>query len=169
MKKLRYVLIVAILLAVLIPFTVQAAGTFYCSASYSGDGSGTFANPWGCSTQQELDYVINTLICGRYGGGVLYRLFPTSYVFYDIVWSTDAGLHDPLPGRISWSPASHGCEPAGAVGRHTGCGWRSGDRRCGSGAAPQTGLANMSGKGFCLRLKVAGRIQDRLSGAPFHY
>jgi hypothetical protein len=89
MKKLRYVLIGAILLAVLIPFTVQAAGTFYCSASYSGTGSGTFASPWGCSTQQELDYVINTLICGRYGGGVLYRLFPTSYVFFDIVWSTD--------------------------------------------------------------------------------
>ena len=89
MKKLRYVLIVAILLAVLIPFTVQAAGTFYCSAGYSNAGAGTFANPWGCSTQAELDNVINTLICGRYGGGVLYRLFPTSYVFYDIVWSTD--------------------------------------------------------------------------------
>ena len=89
MKKLRYVLIVAILLAVVIPFTVQAAGTFYCSASYSNNGSGSYADPWGCSTQQELDYVINTLICGRYGGGVLYRLFPTSYVFYDIVWSTD--------------------------------------------------------------------------------
>jgi hypothetical protein len=103
MKKLRFVLIVAILLAVVIPFTVQAAGTFYCTASSSNTGAGTFANPWGCSTQQELDYVINTLICGQYGGGVLYRLFPTSYVFYDIVYTVGAGctirFQAEYPGR----------------------------------------------------------------------
>ncbi len=89
MKKLRFVLIIAVLLALLIPFTVQAAGTFYCDASFPNGGSGTFNNPWGCSTQQQLDYVINTLICGRYGGGVLYRLFPNSYVFYDIVMNAN--------------------------------------------------------------------------------
>jgi hypothetical protein len=103
MKKLRYVLIVLILLAVLIPFTVQAAGTFYCSSSLSGGGSGTYGNPWGCSTQQELDYVINTLICGQYGGGVLYRLFPTSYVYYDIVYTVGAAcsirFQAEYPGR----------------------------------------------------------------------
>jgi hypothetical protein len=103
MKKLRYVLIVAILLAVLIPFTVQAAGTFYCSASLTGGGSGAYGNPWGCSTQQELDNVINTFICGQYGGGVLYRLFPTSYVFYDIVYTVGAActirFQAEYPGR----------------------------------------------------------------------
>ena len=103
MKKLRYVLIAVILLAMLIPFTVQAAGTFYCSASSSNTGSGTFGNPWGCSTQQELDYVINTLICSQYGGGVLYRLFPTSYVYYDIVYTVGAActirFQAEYPGR----------------------------------------------------------------------
>lgn len=90
MKKLRVVLVVAVLLALLIPFTVQAAGTFYCDSAVSGGGSGTFGAPWGCSTTQDLDYVINTLICGQYGGGVLYRLFPTSYVYYDIVYTVGA-------------------------------------------------------------------------------
>jgi len=90
MKKLRVVLVVAVLLALLIPVTVMAAGTFYCDASSSVNGNGAFANPFGCSTQQELDYVINTLICNQYGGGVLYRLFPTSYVYYDIVYTVGA-------------------------------------------------------------------------------
>jgi hypothetical protein len=90
MKKLRVVLVVAVLLALLIPITVMAAGTFYCDASSSVNGNGTFANPFGCSNQQELDYVINTLICNQYGGGVLYRLFPTSYVYYDIVYTVGA-------------------------------------------------------------------------------
>jgi len=91
MKKLRFVLIVAILLAFMLPFTAQAAGTFYCSGNLPNGGSGTFNNPWGCSTQQQLDYVINTLICAQYGGGVLYRLLPNSYVYYDIVYTVGAG------------------------------------------------------------------------------
>jgi len=108
MKKLRFVLVVAVLLALLVPFTVQAAGTFYCSASYSGGGSGTYADPWGCSTQQELDYVINTLICGRYGGGVLYRLFPTSYVFYDIVYIAGQGCTIRFQAEYPGRPPSTG-------------------------------------------------------------
>jgi len=87
MKKVRLVVVFAVLLALLIPFTVQAAGTFYCSASFSNGGNGSYTSPWGCTNQQELDYVINTLVCNRYGGGVLYRIFPTSYVYYDIVWT----------------------------------------------------------------------------------
>jgi len=85
MKKLHIALIVAFLLALLLPFTVQAAGTFFCSATRTQGGDGTYADPWACKTQDQLNFVINDVICTRYGGGILYRLFPYSYVYYDIV------------------------------------------------------------------------------------
>ena len=86
MKKLRITLILAILAALMIPIAVQAAGAFYCSANRTTDGAGTYANPWACSTQEQLDYVIYDLVCQTYHGGVLFRMFPTSYVFYEIAW-----------------------------------------------------------------------------------
>ncbi len=105
MKKVRIVLIVAILLALVIPFTVQAAGTFYCSANFSNGGNGSFNNPWGCATQQDVDYVINTLVCAQYGGGVLYRLFPNSYVYYEIVSTPGAGC------SVRFQAEYPGCPP----------------------------------------------------------
>ena len=91
MKKLHFALIVAFLLSLLLPFTVQAAGTFFCSATISQGGDGSYANPWACSTQDQLNVVINTNVCADNGGGFLYRLFPYSYVFYDIVQTTQNG------------------------------------------------------------------------------
>ena len=82
-KKLLIILIFGLLVALLIPATVSAAGSFYCSALKASGGVGTWSNPWACSTDAQLDDVVDT-ICNVYGGGHLYRIHSNYYVYYRI-------------------------------------------------------------------------------------
>jgi hypothetical protein len=86
MKKVRILMVCAVLIALLIPVAVSAAGVFYCSALTSQGGNGSYAYPWGCSTNAELNNIIYDIICLQYNGGHLYRLFSNSYVYYRIEW-----------------------------------------------------------------------------------
>jgi hypothetical protein len=84
MKKIRILMIVAVFIALLIPVAVSAAGVFYCSASISSGGDGSYAYPWACSTDAQVNSIINDVICRQYNGGHLYRIFANSYVYYRI-------------------------------------------------------------------------------------
>ena len=86
MSKIRIAVIVAVLAALLIPVSAFAAGTFYCSALKASGGSGTFWDPWACSTQTQLDNIIQDVICEDYAGGHLYRIHSDYYVYYRIDW-----------------------------------------------------------------------------------
>jgi len=88
MSKLRMALILALLLALAVPAAASAAGTFYCSALKSSGGNGSYANPWACSTTEQLNYVIYDTICNVYGGGHLYQIHSGSYNYYRIEWVT---------------------------------------------------------------------------------
>jgi hypothetical protein len=86
MKKIRLLAIVAVLIALLIPVYVSAAGVFYCSTSVTTGGSGTIDDPWACSDDTQLDSVINDQICDVYYGGSLYQVFPSSYRYHVVTW-----------------------------------------------------------------------------------
>ena len=86
MNKLRILMIFAVLFALLIPAAVSAAGVFYCDTSRASGGSGTWGDPWACSTNAQFNNVVYDYICYRYGGGHLYRIYPGSYVYYRIEW-----------------------------------------------------------------------------------
>lgn len=90
MKKFRIFAIVAVLIAVLIPVAVSAGGVFYCSTSVTSGGNGSYYNPWACSTDAQLDTVINDRICDTYYGGYLYQIFPGSYRYRVITWYSAA-------------------------------------------------------------------------------
>jgi LPXTG-motif cell wall-anchored protein len=85
MKKIHIMILSAVLIAALIPATVSAAGVFYCSALKASGGAGTWANPWACSTDAQVNNLIET-ICLDYYGGHLYRIFDNYYVYYRIEW-----------------------------------------------------------------------------------
>lgn len=85
MKKIRFLFLAAVLIAVLIPAAASAAGVFYCSAYKNSGGAGTWANPWACSTDAQVANLIEQ-ICYQYYGGHLYRIFSNSYVYYRIEW-----------------------------------------------------------------------------------
>ncbi len=91
MAKMRIALIIAIMVALMVFFAVLAAGTFYCNTNLTSGGSGTYANPWACSNAEQLNYVINDLICERYGGGVLYAIRLGGYAYYDISYTDQNG------------------------------------------------------------------------------
>ena len=86
MKKIRILIIAAVLVALLIPASVSAAGVFYCSTLIETGGTGTWADPWACSTQDQFDHIVNDVICRQYGGGHLYEIFTDYYVYYQIEW-----------------------------------------------------------------------------------
>lgn len=86
MKNFRIIAILAILVAVLIPAAVSAAGTFYCSSTVTTGGTGTLVDPWACSDATQLDSVINDQICAIYSGGDLYQIFPSSYRYHVVTW-----------------------------------------------------------------------------------
>lgn len=86
MKKIRVLLLAALLIAVLIPVAVSAAGVFYCSTLIGSGGNGSFANPWACSTNAQLQNIIQDIICTRYYGGNLYQIFSGYYVHHRIEW-----------------------------------------------------------------------------------
>ena len=82
-KNFLIILILSLLVALLIPATVSAAGSFYCSALKASGGAGTWSNPWACNSQAQLDDVVDT-ICDVYAGGHLYRIHSDHYVYYRI-------------------------------------------------------------------------------------
>ncbi len=86
MKKLRFLAILAVMIALMVPVAVSAAGVFYCSTSVTTGGSGTLGDPWACSDDTQLDSVINDMICDTYFGGSLYQIFPDSYRYHVITW-----------------------------------------------------------------------------------
>ena len=86
MKKIRILIIAGVLLGLLIPTAVIAAGNFFCSDLIASGGNGTLANPWACSNDQQFNQVVYDFICNRYGGGNLYRIFTDSYIYYRIEW-----------------------------------------------------------------------------------
>jgi hypothetical protein len=89
MKKLRKILIVAIFAVMvvgLVPSSVNAAGTFYCSTTVLSGGTGTLDDPWACSDDTQLQSVIADQICDLYSGGDLYQLFPSSYRYHVVTW-----------------------------------------------------------------------------------
>ncbi len=86
MKKIRITLIIATVIALMIPASASAIGVFYCSFLVQEGGSGTYADPWACSTGEQFDYVIYELICPLYGGGHLYRIYDDNYVYYLVEW-----------------------------------------------------------------------------------
>jgi hypothetical protein len=88
MKKSRYLILILVFAALLIPATVYAAGTFYCSTLIAEGGNGSYAYPWACSTDAQFNHIVYDVICGQYGGGNLYRIYASSYVFYQIEWQT---------------------------------------------------------------------------------
>lgn len=87
--KTRILLIglLALALAVLPLMNAQAqqGPWYYCSATRTSGGSGTYYDPWACSNDAQLTDVTNT-IC-RLGGGSLYRIFTGYYQIYYINYS----------------------------------------------------------------------------------
>ena len=86
MKKFRMIIIFSVLVALLIPGTVSAAGVFYCSTTDATGGDGSYDDPWACTDAAELDIVINDQICDIYTGGYLYQVFPDSYRYHVVTW-----------------------------------------------------------------------------------
>ena len=89
MKKFRNILLIAVfavMIVGMVPSSVDAAGTFYCSTSVLTGGTGTLSDPWACSDATQLDTVINDQICDLYSGGDLYQLFPDSYRYHVVSW-----------------------------------------------------------------------------------
>jgi hypothetical protein len=85
MNKLRVALVIAVLVALMVPVTALAAGTYYCSTLLTSGGNGTYNYPWSCVDQEQLDYVIYDRIC-NVGGGYLYQIYSGYYVYYVIEW-----------------------------------------------------------------------------------
>jgi len=86
MNRIRIAILVALVLALVLPFSVQAAGVYYCSTVYNiTGGNGTYGNPWACPDQASLNHIINDVICPA-GGGWLYQISSGSYVYYRIEW-----------------------------------------------------------------------------------
>jgi hypothetical protein len=108
MSKIRLALTLALLAAVLIPASIQAAGTFYCSALKSSGGVGTYENPWPCATDAQLNAILQDYICDQYGGGNLYRIFSGSYILYRAEWATVNGQ---TVCQISYSATYSGTPP----------------------------------------------------------
>jgi hypothetical protein len=110
MKKMRLIAILAILIAVLIPLSVSAAGTFYCSSSVTIGGSGTLVDPWACSDATQLDSVINDQICAIYNGGDLYQIFPSSYRYHVVTYYSSLDCRVTATYDYAGYPPSTGVE-----------------------------------------------------------
>lgn len=82
--KARMMLVVLIALALvvmpLVNVQAQTGPWYYCSATRTTGGSGTYYDPWACSNDAQLTTVTDT-VC-RLGGGTLYRIFTGYYVIY---------------------------------------------------------------------------------------
>ena len=87
MYKLRFALLAALVLALVIPVSVSAAGVFYCSALTASGGNGSYNSPWACPDQAAVDSLIYNTICPVYGGGTLYQILAGGYVQYNITYT----------------------------------------------------------------------------------
>jgi hypothetical protein len=88
MFKIRFLLVmVAVLALVALPLSSATAQGpyYYCSATRTSGGSGTYYDPWACSTEAQMTTVTNT-VC-RLGGGTLYQIHTGSYVVFTIRWT----------------------------------------------------------------------------------
>ncbi len=83
MSKFRIALLVALLFAIALPFSAQAAGVYYCTTLRASGGSGTYADPWACPDDVTFNRWINDAICPS-GGGWFYRIYADSYVYYRV-------------------------------------------------------------------------------------
>jgi LPXTG-motif cell wall-anchored protein len=109
MKAVRvYILVITILAVLMLPMVVSAAGTFYCSALKSSGGTGTYGDPWACSTEQQLNDVIYNKVCAYYGGGNLFRIDNGFYDYYKIVKTADGGCAITVQVRYSGYPPNTG-------------------------------------------------------------
>ena len=84
MKKLKIILIAAILIAAFIPIAVYAQGVWYCDGLTEGGGNGTWYDPWGCALETELDEIVFEIIGELHGGGVLYEIVDDGYIVHVI-------------------------------------------------------------------------------------
>lgn len=91
MSKIRFLLVIAavfVLLALPLTSAVAQGSYYYCSATRTSGGSGTYYDPWACSTQAQMTTVTNT-ICNL-GGGTLYQIHTGSYVVFTVRWTGNA-------------------------------------------------------------------------------
>ena len=65
----------------------QTGSWYYCSATRTSGGNGTYYDPWACSNQTQLNTATDT-IC-RLGGGTLYRIFTGYYVIYYVNYTAN--------------------------------------------------------------------------------
>ena len=65
----------------------QTGPWYYCSATRTSGGSGTYYDPWACSNSTQLNTVTDT-IC-RLGGGTLYRIYTGYYVIYYVNYTAN--------------------------------------------------------------------------------
>lgn len=87
MKKVLLAFVL-LLLVVSIPASALASvPVLYCSYAVPGPGTGTYADPWRCSTQQELAVAVNN-VC-TYGYGILYQTVPNGYYRHTVEDPTD--------------------------------------------------------------------------------
>jgi hypothetical protein len=77
----------ALLVVPLFNTHAQTGPWYYCSATRTTGGNGTYYDPWACSNQSQLNTVTDT-IC-RLGGGSLYRIFTGSYVIYYVNYTAN--------------------------------------------------------------------------------
>jgi len=80
--RILFFALIALALAVMPLVNVQAqtGPWYYCSATRTSGGSGTYYDPWACSSEMQLGNVTDT-ICSL-GGGTLFRIFTGYYVIY---------------------------------------------------------------------------------------
>lgn len=74
---------------VLLPLTVRADNTYFCSASVSEGGNGSATSPWACADETQLEAAINT-VCAN-GGGTLLRSLGEDFVTYAVQPVENAG------------------------------------------------------------------------------
>lgn len=105
--RLTLTLLVALILAAMPLFQVQAQGGawYYCSATRTSGGTGTYYDPWACSDEAQLTTVTNT-IC-RLGGGTLFRIYTGYYVIYYVNY-TPNGCQVVTDGEYPGDPPNIG-------------------------------------------------------------
>lgn len=87
--KARFIFLALIALALavmpLMNAQAQTGPWYYCSATRTSGGSGTYYDPWACSNDAQLRTVTDT-IC-RLGGGTLFQIFTGYYVIHYVNYS----------------------------------------------------------------------------------
>jgi hypothetical protein len=85
MKKLQISVVIATLLALLVPSVVFASyNVYYCSYDANGFEDGSYDYPWSCENDAEFDDIVD-YICTE-GGGVLYEIVSGGYYRHMIEW-----------------------------------------------------------------------------------